>query len=42
MGTKKTSTEEPQKIKKPLTAYFIFLNDRRVEFKEKNPDLSMG
>ena len=31
----------PDKIKRPCSAYFQFMNDRRAGFKEKNPNLSM-
>ena len=30
------------KIKKPLTAYFLFLGDHRASYKEKNPEAKMG
>ena len=41
MTAKKSSQEEETKIKKPQTAFFFFINERRNKFKEDNPDLSM-
>lgn len=32
---------EETKIKRPCSAYFQFMNDRRAGFKEKNPDMTM-
>ena len=32
---------EEVKIKRPCSAYFQFMNERRAGFKEKNPDMSM-
>ena len=42
-GGKKTEkkakkTKDPNRPKKPLTAYFMYLKDHRAEIKEQNPD----
>lgn len=33
---------ESGKIKRPQSAYFLFMNERRADFREKNPDMSIG
>eukprot|EP00659_Diplonema_papillatum_P004888 gene4888-7546_t len=38
MGKKK----DPNAPKRPLSAYFIFSGEKRVEVKEENPDLKIG
>ena len=37
----KAKDADPNKIKKPCSAYFQFMNDRRNKFREDNPDMSM-
>ena len=37
----KQASQEEIKIKKPVTSFFHFINDRRNKFKEDNPDMSM-
>merc|ERR1711998_476339 len=39
--TKKGADAEENKPKKPLSAFFFFMNERRAKFKEDNPDMSM-
>ena len=37
----KTDDDGETKIKKPSTAYFCFLNERRSKFREENPEMTM-
>jgi len=42
-GKKKAKKEkDPNAPKRPLTAFFLFCNDRRPAIKAKNPDLRIG
>ena len=37
----KAKDVDPNKIKRPCSSYFQFMNDRRNKFKEDNPDMTM-
>ena len=34
-------SEDQAKIKRPMSSYFLFMNDRRNKLKEDNPDMTM-
>lgn len=38
---KKAASEDQAKVKRPMSSYFLFMNDRRNKFKEDNPDMTM-
>ncbi len=38
----KAVPEGPQPPKKPMTAYFLFLNEKRAQIKEENPGCALG
>ena len=42
MVKKGNDTEEANKIKKPMSSYFHFMNERRTKFREDNPEMKMG
>ena len=41
MGPKGKATDDGTKIKRPMSSYFLFMNDRRNKFREDNPDMTM-
>ena len=41
MGKKAATSEDSAKIKRPMSSYFQFMNDRRMKFKDDNPDMTM-
>ena len=42
MTKKEAAATDGDKVKKPQTSFFLFMNDRRAKFKEDNPELSLG
>ena len=34
--------KDPNAPKRPMSAYFLFMGDKRAEVKEKNPDFKIG
>ena len=34
--------KDPNAPKRPLSAYFLFMGDKRAEVREKNPDFKIG
>ena len=41
MVKKAAGSEDSAKIKRPMSSYFLFMNDRRNKFKDDNPDMTM-
>lgn len=41
-GAKVKKERDPNEPKKPLCAFFFFLNERRLTLKEEQPELLMG
>ena len=34
--------KDPNAPKRPMSAYFLFMGDKRAEVREKNPDFKIG
>ena len=40
--SKMAPKKDPNAPKRPMTAYFLFMGDKRAEVREKNPDFKIG
>jgi hypothetical protein len=34
--------KDPNAIKRPLSSYFLFMNNRRITLKQEKPNVGMG
>ena len=42
MAPKTKKAKDPNAPKRPMSAYFLFMNDMRSSVREKNPDFGIG
>ena len=42
MVSKMAPKKDPNAPKRPMSAYFLFMGDKRAKVREKNPDFKIG